>query len=186
MSVLGLADKVVAIHRAFKRAKLEHAYGGALALAYYATPRATIDIDLNVFIGPDQYERVAAVLHRLDFDVVPEREVVIRDGQVRTWWRETPVDLFFSYDEVHDAMRRSSRTVPFGSVNIPILAPEHLMVAKIAFNRPKDWLDLEQMLVGVDDLDFGEARRWLHHLMGEDDSRVVRFEALVAELRAES
>lgn len=183
MSEMGLAGKVVAIHRAFKRAKLEHAYGGALALAYYAAPRATIDIDLNVFVGPDRYERAAAVLGRLEFDAVPERHLVARDGQARAWWGETPVDLFFSYDEVHEAMRRATRTVPFGSVTIPILAPEHLMVAKVASNRPKDWLDIEQMVGAVDDLDLGEARRWLHHLVRVDDSRVARFEALVAELR---
>ena len=41
---------------------IPHAFGGALALAYYAEPRATIDIDLNVFVPPDQFPAVAAPL----------------------------------------------------------------------------------------------------------------------------
>ncbi|HEY7952208.1 MAG TPA: hypothetical protein VID70_04420 [Solirubrobacteraceae bacterium] len=49
MSEPSLPDKVLAIHRALAQAKVAHAFGGALALAYYAEPRGTIDIDLNVF-----------------------------------------------------------------------------------------------------------------------------------------
>jgi len=31
---------------------------------------------------------------------------VERDGQCRLWWARTPIDLFFAYDEFHDAMRK--------------------------------------------------------------------------------
>ena len=43
-----LDEKIVAIGRALEAADIPHAFGGAQALAYYATPRATHDIDLNV------------------------------------------------------------------------------------------------------------------------------------------
>ena len=76
-------------------------------------------------------------------------------------------------------MRAAVRRVAFGDTVIPILAPEHLAVCKAVFNRPKDWIDLEQMLVGVPDLDAGEIHRWLHRLIGNDDPRAVRFSALV-------
>jgi hypothetical protein len=46
--VSSLPEKVVAIDRALD--DVPHAFGGALALAYYAEPRATVDIDLNVFV----------------------------------------------------------------------------------------------------------------------------------------
>ena len=43
---LGLAGKVIAIHEALLDAKLPHAFGGALALAYcVGEPRATRDVD---------------------------------------------------------------------------------------------------------------------------------------------
>ena len=38
------------------------------------------------------------------------------------------------------------------------------MVAKVAFNRAKDWIDIEQMLVAVPALDLSEVRRWLEQL----------------------
>ena len=31
---------------------IEYAIGGALALGYYATPRATVDVDINIFVPP--------------------------------------------------------------------------------------------------------------------------------------
>ena len=57
-----LPERVVALDGAL--ARFPHAFGGALALAYYAEPRATIDIDLNVFVPADRYTDVAAPLHR--------------------------------------------------------------------------------------------------------------------------
>ena len=43
-------EKIVAIEAALAAANIPHAFGGANALAYYGTPRATADIDLNVVI----------------------------------------------------------------------------------------------------------------------------------------
>ena len=57
-----LAERVVALDAAL--ADVPHAFGGALALAYYAEPRATIDIDLNVFVPAERFEDVAAPLAR--------------------------------------------------------------------------------------------------------------------------
>jgi hypothetical protein len=31
---------------------LPYAIGGALALAFYSPPRATIDVDVNIFVSP--------------------------------------------------------------------------------------------------------------------------------------
>ncbi len=52
-----LPEKVLRLHKALKRRKLPHAFGGALALAYCTEePRATRDIDVNVFVGKDDIE----------------------------------------------------------------------------------------------------------------------------------
>ena len=79
-------------------------------------------------------------------------------------------------------MRRAARSVPFGRDGIPILAPEHLLVAKAVFNRAKDWLDIEQMLLAVPALDLAEIDRWLDHLLGAEDGRTERLRQMEAEL----
>lgn len=183
MTALGLAEKIERLHRGLQRASIPHAFGGALALAYYATPRATVDIDVNVFISPDLFGSVATVLRRIGISKIADDPDIVSQGQVRIWWESTPIDLFFSYDEVHEAMRSSVRNVPFGDKTIPILGPEHLIVAKAVFDRRKDWLDIEEMLIALDDLDVEEVHRWMIHLAGERDGRTDRFVSLARELR---
>src|SRR4029079_9320585 len=54
---MNLAERIVALDEAL--ADVPHAFGGALALAYYAEPRATVDIDLNLFVPATDYDDVA-------------------------------------------------------------------------------------------------------------------------------
>jgi Nucleotidyl transferase AbiEii toxin, Type IV TA system len=176
MSEPSLPEKIVAIHEHLTRMKTPHAFGGALALAYYAEPRATIDVDLNLFVTPSSYPEVERELAKLGIGDGVEPETVERDGQCRLRWGNTPIDMFFAYDELHEAMRRAVRSEPFGETRIPILAPEHLLVCKAIFNRPKDWLDIEQMLVCVEELDTDEVRTWLDRIVGADDPRRERFD----------
>ena len=70
---------------------------------------------------------------------------------------------------------------PIRQGGIPILAPEHLLVSKALFDRPKDWLDIEQMLVCVDELDTEEIRGWLARILGADDPRGERFEEMLRD-----
>ena len=177
-----LPDKVSAIHHALREAKIPHAIGGALALAYYAEPRATIDVDINVFVSTERWPEICETLAPLGINVEVEVKDLNRDGQVRLWWDRNPVDLFFSYDPFHDAMRRDARKVPFNDETIPILSPEHLAVCKAMFDRPKDWLDIPQVLVGVEGFDASEVRRWLDATVGSNDLRCVHFDELAYEL----
>jgi len=182
MTEPSLPDKVVAIHHRLDEAKVAHAFGGALALAYYAEPRATIDIDVNVFVEPSRHVEVQTELATLGVGDEVAPEAVERDGQCRIWWGATPVDLFYAYHDLHAAMRKAIRRVPFGSDTIPVLAPEHLVACKAVFNRPKDWLDIEQMLVGAPDLDRVEVGGWLDQILGADDPRTERFAELSGQL----
>jgi hypothetical protein len=176
---VSLPDKVIAIDRALIAAKVPHAIGGALALAYYAEPRATVDVDVNVFIPTDLWPDVKAALAPLGVDVELDESTLARDGQARLWWDLNPVDLFFSYDPFHDEMEGAARRVPFNGSRIPILAPEHLTICKAMFDRPKDWLDIEAILVVAEPLDVGAIESWLSRMVGPDDKRLVK----LAEIR---
>jgi hypothetical protein len=178
-----LPEKIVAIHQRLDEARIRHAFGGALALAYYAEPRATVDIDLNVFAPTKRWTEIGEALAPLGVKAEDlDRFALERDGQCRLWWGRTPLDLFFSYDPFHEEMRKGARKVPFGEVTLPVLAPEHLTVCKAMFDRPKDWLDIEQILIGTEGLDVGEIDEWLTRMVGTDDPRTRHFEELKASL----
>jgi hypothetical protein len=180
VTTLTLAERVVALDEALSR--IPHAFGGAIALAYYAEPRATIDIDINVFVGPDRYAKVAARLETVGVDAA-DRDVVERverDGQVRVLWDLTPIDLFFAYDPFHDAAAAARTTVPFARTTIPILSATHLVVCKVVFNRAKDWVDIDAMLTAEVALDVAEVMRWVGRIAGDTDPRYERIAALLA------
>jgi hypothetical protein len=174
-----LADKVVALDRAL--ARVPHAFGGALALAYYAEPRATVDIDLNLFVGVERFGAVGRALRRLGaaVDDPSVEELVRRDGQVRVWWERTPLDLFFDYDPFHGAAAKARTRVPFGEVTIPILAVEHLLVCKVIFDRPKDWVDIDNVVALDTPVDAAEVLRWVGRIAGDTDRRYDRIAAVL-------
>jgi hypothetical protein len=174
-----MAQRVLAIDAGL--AAIPHAFGGALALAYYAEPRATIDIDLNLFVPASRFADVANPLIALGADAgLPSvAELVQRDGQARVMWASTPIDLFFAYDPFHDAAGAARRMVPFADGSIPILAPEHLIVCKAVFNRPKDWVDIDAVLADETPIDATEVLRWVGRIAGDDDPRYSRAVAVL-------
>ncbi len=179
-----LDEKVALLARALSGGRVPHAFGGAIALAYYATPRGTSDVNINVFLPASAFERVLAVLSPMG--VAPPtpgvRRTLDRDEQVRLHWDETPLDLFFSYTELHDACMARRREVPFGPVPITILSAEDLAILEGLFARDKDWRDLREMLLAqARDFDAAYAIGWLERILAPQDERLVRFRALIAE-----
>jgi hypothetical protein len=178
-----LDEKVALLARTLAEAGVPHAFGGAIALAYYATPRGTRDVDINVFLPTSAFDRVLAALLRIGVEPpTPHmRRTLERDEQVRLDWDGTPLDLFFSYNELHDACLERQRKVPFGGERLTILSPEDLAIFKVLFARDKDWRDLREMLFAQGpDLDTSIVIDWLLRILAADDERLARFRALVA------
>jgi hypothetical protein len=177
-----LPEKVVAVDRALGEAGIPHAIGGALALAYYGEPRVTIDIDVNVFIAIDNWPEIERALKPLGVDVALDHRELAREKQARLLWDRNPVHLFFSFDALHEEMATATRSVPFAGTEIPIVAPEHLVVRKAMLDRPKDWLDIGAILVATEPLDLEQIEGWVRRLAGDDDPRVTKLHQLVDRL----
>jgi hypothetical protein len=173
----GLDELVTILHHALSAAEIPHAFGGAIALAYYAEPRATVDIDVNIFLVADEAANVAAVLRPLGVSVEPKAVAKIRQqAQARLRWGRYVLDVFFTNHPFRESCASRIRTVPFRDGEIPILAVEDLTIFKILFNRPKDWLDIEQVLFAqAGRFDVGYVDGWLAELVGPDDELKTRF-----------
>lgn len=176
MTLLG--DRLLAVHDALDAARLPHAFGGAIAYAYCAhEPRATRDIDVNVFVSPEHVDRVVSAMP----GEVTATEAAIRmakqNGQTRLHWADTPVDVFLAVHDFHREAAGAIRTVPFEGRSIPVLSCGALVVFKVLFNRTRDWADIEEM-VAAKSFDPVEARITLEHLLGPDDEAVRRLAGL--------
>jgi hypothetical protein len=171
---LTLAERLVALHRALAAEGVPHAFGGAIALAYWTLdPRGTGDIDLNLFVPAENCREALGALPAGVAQPDGTAEVVVRDGQIRLWWDETPLDLFFDYAPIHGEAARHVRTVPFADARIPVLGPVELAVLKAMFDRTRDWADLEAM-VTAGTLDVDAVRASLETMVGGGDPRLAR------------
>jgi hypothetical protein len=170
-----LDEILVAVHAALDDAKVPHAIGGAVALGYcIEEARGTVDLDVNIFLPT---ERVDAVFDALpsEIEIGPaDRDRVIERAQVRLYWDDTAVDLFFKNDPFHDAVAARAREVPFGDSTIPILDCTDLLIFKALFSRSKDWVDIASM-IQARSVDLVEASRWLGALLGTESVGYRRF-----------
>jgi len=179
-----LPERLIALHRALAGRRLPHAFGGAIALAYWTLdPRATSDIDINVFVPATDCTRALVALPDDVAQPAGTAETIRRDGQIRLWWDETPIDLFFDYVPVHAAAAQHRQTVPFAGIQIPVLGPIELAVFKVMFDRTRDWADIEAMIAAAT-LDLGAVREMLHTMLDAGDSRFARLDESIR--RAES
>jgi Nucleotidyl transferase AbiEii toxin, Type IV TA system len=171
-----LPERLLAIHASLSDAAVEHAFGGAIALAFWTLePRGTRDIDVNVFTSQDECEQALAALPSgISYEDADVGRIK-RDGQARLWWEDTPVDLFFSNLPIHDEAARHRRLVPFEGQMIPVLGPIELGVFKAMSDRTRDWADIEEML-GAGTLDADTLREHLGELAGDDDPRLARLD----------
>jgi hypothetical protein len=143
---VNLPRKIVAIHERLASAGIDHAFGGALALAWCTErARGTIDIDLNLFVSKEQARQVLEALPKGLVWTETDLTLLDRDGQARLSWDETPVDVFFNTTAFHEQLSSRVRWEPFAGRQLPFLSCRDLAVFKAVFNRTRDWADLEDM-----------------------------------------
>ncbi|WP_232677343.1 nucleotidyltransferase family protein [Nocardioides sp. R-C-SC26] len=183
-----LLRKLTAVHDALTQAGIPHAIGGGIALAFHtAQPRFTNDIDVNVAAPSATPEVVlgampeGVVIHAAAADELRESD------QVRLVWPDrgqrpeagTPVDLFLpAHPTYHRLVTDRAEPVEIGGSRLLVISATDLVVFKSLFDRPKDWVDIAEMLA-FGKVDVEEARRWLTEFLGPEDSRCARLDAAI-------
>lgn len=179
--------KLEVIVRVLETERIPYAVGGAISLLYWGEPRATADIDVNVFLPASAVHRVSRALAEAQIPMDAERvaKEVAATGQVRFDFHGTPVDLFFANLPFHDSCGTRAVRVPFGEITMNVLSAEDLVVCKVMFDRGKDWVDVEQVLYtrGAA-FDAKYVRGWIGEMLGADSERLQRFDTLVAAAAA--
>ncbi|MDX6654326.1 MAG: hypothetical protein QOH18_1036 [Solirubrobacterales bacterium] len=131
-------------------------------------------MDVNVFLTVDRGLDVIGALSSPMTEIEVDEKSMRRAHEIRLPWDRNDIHLFFSADQLHDAMPAAVRPMPFCGGTIPVVAPEHLIVRKVMLDRPKDWLDIEAILIATYPLDLEEILPWIRHLTGPEDPRATR------------
>ena len=174
------AEAAQCISDAFEKAAIPYAIGGALALAIAGVPRGTADVDVNVFLPEDRVADAMAVLAELGIDLpVAAAEQAKHRGMFVGRWDGMRIDVFLpSIPFAAEAERTRVRVTDDSGWSGWFLAPEALAVFKLLFFRGKDIVDLERLVAVRPELDKSYVRRHIVEMMGEDDDRTRRWDAI--------
>ena len=169
------------IAQAFESQGVSYAIGGALAYGLWGIPRATMDIDINVFVGEEELGPVVDALLELGCEIDTERARAdtARQGLFQTHLEDVRVDIFPSTIDFCDEAERCRARHSIDNREAWFLSAESIAVFKAMFFRAKDIVDLERLVaVQGGDLDQAYVRRHLVEMMGEDDERVTRWDEI--------
>jgi hypothetical protein len=176
-----------AIADALERRKIPYAIGGAVALGFYAPPRATVDVDVNIFVTDGGgLTKALGILNDSGFvaeaDLAMLQRQAREEGQFRGWMEGIRVDVFVSTIPFYKELKRRVRSTVLLGRPLKILSPEDLVVLKLMFFRRKDLADAEALLRDQGRaLDRGKVRERLVKLVGEEDERVRTWDELASE-----
>jgi hypothetical protein len=184
----GPLARALELAAAFEVHGVSYAIGGALAYGLWAIPRATLDVDVNVFVDETALEPVALALESLGvaidrtqaaLEAAREGMFIVRLGGYR-------IDIFTaSIPFCHEA-ERTRVQVAVGDQRPWFLSAEALSVFKMLFFRPKDVVDLERLIaVRGEALDARYVRAQLVDLVGEADVRIERWDQLTGHALSE-
>lgn len=184
------AEVARAVADVLDRHGLPYAIGGAIALGFYAVPRATVDVDVNIFVDPaDRLPAALAALGEAGF-VADEPEAELRaraksEGQFRGRVSGLRVDVFVPAIPYYGDLAARRRQVTLLGRPVWILSPEDLVVLKLMFFRRKDLADAEAILRDQGAaLDRHFVRATLTELLGPEDERLAALDAIGRDVDA--
>ncbi len=136
---------VRAAERAFRDARIDQVFVGALAVAAFGVPRTTSDVDVIAEYRAEHAPRLAKAFHRHGFRVrVDDLQDALVEGSLCTVHdplSEFRLDLAPARKpSAKDAIRHPVR-VRWRGASLPIAEPEHTIVMKILYGSEQDLKD---------------------------------------------
>ncbi len=166
----------------------DYALGGAIALGYWGAPRGTVDVDLTLYLPPDQPSDCVRLLQEIgcDLSATQSLESLCEDGFCRVSYAGVRVDVFLPIVPFYEAARARRKRVELGNKPIVIWDAETLTVFKMMFFRRKDLADVEQILRAQGaQFDRAWVGEQLAEMYGTRDPRLAAWEDLVREIPAQ-
>lgn len=149
---------------------------GAQAVVLYGRPRLTEDVDITVELGDLDRDAFVRCLEDHGFIRSP-----IADDEFIEVTRVVPflheasgmaLDAVLAGPGLEELFLQGARLTRIGSLEIPVIRAEHLLVTKILAARSKDLEDARGIVGAGGDLDFDEIRDVLEQLesaLGQSD-----------------
>ncbi|MFH1765479.1 MAG: hypothetical protein ABIF09_14925 [Gemmatimonadota bacterium] len=181
MTLASLLQKVIGILGA---AEIPYMLTGSLAAAFYATPRATQDIDLVVEAMPNQLGVLTDLLSSAGFFVssAPAMEASVHEGQFNAIDPETGWKVDFIVRKSRPfSVSEFERRIPRTALGLELFmaTPEDLVIAKLEWAKKGDselqLKDVRAILkAAVPEFDWSYVEFWIRELALGDQWQAVR------------
>ncbi|TYT75023.1 nucleotidyltransferase family protein [Desulfobotulus mexicanus] len=144
------------IIEALDKKKIAYALCGGLALAVYARPRATLDID--IMVEPDLLDEIKDVLSDLGYNI-PAAPMFFKNNAIQIHRltkidsdseEHLMVDLLLATPEVRDSWEKRV-TVDWDNSSLTVLSPEGLIFLKSLRKSGQDLDDIHYLKELVDE-----------------------------------
>ncbi len=165
------------------KAGCEYALGGAIALGFWSQPRGTLDVDVTLFISPEQPTACVRLLQSIGCTLQSDHTLqsIAEHGFCQVEFQGRRLDVFLPTTFFYEQARARRQTVLLTGQKIQIWDAETLCVFKMMFFRRKDVADIEQLLRVQKNLDRNWVLQQLTAIYGVNDPRIVQWQELVAE-----
>lgn len=153
---MDLITELQNIIEAFDKEKIDYALCGGLALAVYARPRATLDID--IMVEPSLLDKIKQIVEKLGFNI-PAMPMTFKGGSVRIQ-RMTKIDNQSREHLVLDLLIVTPETKPswdsrvsveWEGGTLKVLSPKGLIMLKSLRKSGQDMDDIEYLKDLVDE-----------------------------------
>lgn len=163
---------------------IAYAIGGAIACGYWAPPRATVDVDITLFVEEEQWANALGTLQKAGCSIDEHQAMAsLRErGDFRTSVSGYRIDVYVPSFDFYDSARQRLVRRPLAGRPVWILSAEDLVVFKMLYFRGKDIEDVRRILL-LQERNFNReyVASWLAKLIGQDDERMKRWSSLVAD-----
>lgn len=176
-----ILDVIVAFSKGLLDTNIEFAIGGAFALSFWGTPRATVDVYATIYPLDSSVSAVIDFLRQLGcrFDARSTADSLSEHSFARVQFHQTDMDVFLPMIEFYEQARIRRREVSVRGQPIWIWDAETLCVFKLMFFRLKDLADVEDVLrVQGSRLDRDWVGDQLKFIYGMRDPRCTRWQEL--------
>lgn len=181
-------DTAMTLACALEQHGVRYAIGGALAYGVWGIPRATMDVDINVFVSAEKLAPVLDAIRSIGGRVDDQQAELgaKANGMFMARLGSFRLDVFTDSIPFCEEAARTRVLVSANGQEAWFLSAEALSVFKMMFFRPKDIIDLERLIeVRGSALDTAYIRSHLIDMVGPGDERISRWDALTEQGRTD-
>lgn len=170
---MDVQDALFSLVDTLDAAGIDYAVMGGLAVRVYALPRPTQDVDVTVSIEPERSIELLELVEQAGFEV-PEtyqkgwtdqvaKMPLVKVGRDIGAHR-IDIDIFLTASKFQESLMHRRKKISLENRDIWLVSPEDLLLLKLIANRPRDRIDVQDLLFTLGDLETEYLDTWSESL----------------------